>query len=698
MPRLPDATAIPLPSARSGRNVASFDTTAIGRGQEGYGASVAQGGAAEAAGLQALGQAGFKVAGELADYARMEERKTDQFNGAKATADLAITTSRLDEARDRETDPNKLAEYHDAYKAALDKAASVFTDEKKREMFRLQHEPIVARAQKGTNERAYGLRREIALSDANSQLENLQDTGLRAKDEATKTGAIRAGQGLIDTMENAGYLSPEEARVKRTKWARGYVSTELDQLPPQERIKALQPFDMRLVTRESGGNPGKVNNLGYAGLYQFGAPRVVDLGVYKPGAGERLKDWSTSPDTAPGKWSGTFNIPDFPEVKTIKDFLGSTGAQRQVYAIHTQKMNKEIQEQGFDRYIGKEVGGVTITQEGLQAMLHLGGVGGTRRTLESNGVDAPKDRNGTSVLDYAKLGVSSNASRMAQTLPVAMQFEKLQEAQKEQASIDKAVIARQKVIDEERSENVLKEAFSRSSQNSLTPDYVESARPFVSAAQYNNLLKTLNNTDAEDSPDAVSDLIKRVDTENPEQFQKSAEQWMREGKLKTGTYISLSEKNRVAAKDDQPASPYRASRDLVRTTLDPGQLLSGPAAAIARSAQAQALNELDNWTAANPRATREDLMAEGQNVIKRYQVIPYDQMKLAIGVSPYFGPKVRNEITLPDVDTAEAALAQDIAGAKLTKAQQEFRIRELSNWREILAREAAQAKAAPRGK
>lgn len=168
-------------------------------------------------------------------------------------------------------------------------------------------------------------------------------------------------------------------------------------------------FESALVRRESGGNPARVNPLGYAGLYQFGAPRAADIGIYTPGQGEDLKSWSKSPRSAAGKWSGTFNIPGHENVKTLQDFLASPEAQRAAYGLHVQKMDREISEQGLDQYIGKTVGGVAITREGLHAMMHLGGAGGAKRALQSDGKDAVKDANGTSVMDYAKLGAQAAA-------------------------------------------------------------------------------------------------------------------------------------------------------------------------------------------------------------------------------------------------------------------------------------------------
>lgn len=159
-----------------------------------------------------------------------------------------------------------------------------------------------------------------------------------------------------------------------------------------------------LKARESSGNPEAMNEWGYAGLYQFGAPRLADLGAYIPGPDEDLEGWSKRKRFSAGdtKWSGTFNIPGHPDVKTIDDFLASPAAQESVFKLHRAKMDQEIEQLGLDEYIGKEVGGVPVTRDGLYASMHLAGASGTRRMLE--GGEPPKDANGTSALDYLGLG------------------------------------------------------------------------------------------------------------------------------------------------------------------------------------------------------------------------------------------------------------------------------------------------------
>jgi hypothetical protein len=199
-----------------------------------------------------------------------------------------------------------------------------------------------------------------------------------------------------------------------------------------------------------------------------------------------------------------------------------------------------------------------------------------------------------------------------------------------------------------------------------------------------------------DDNEAVIDLTRRVDGDDPDTFQRIATGYLRDGKLKSATFTAMVGKNRTAFRDDAPGSPYKSGRALVSTTLDPGQLLSGGGAAIARAGLAQALIEYDNWTQATPNATRADSVAMAQSIIKRYQFMPYEDMKKSIGLSPYFGGKTSLTVTLKDIEAAESALARDIRAGGMSKSQQEFEIRRLNNWRDILIREEAASRPLPK--
>lgn len=159
-----------------------------------------------------------------------------------------------------------------------------------------------------------------------------------------------------------------------------------------------------LLRMESGGNPEVINRFGYAGLFQFGAPLLADLGLYSPGPMENLATWSTTRRTAPGKWTGTFTIPGFPAVRTLSDFLESRAAQFAAFWWHRANMEQQIAKRGLDGYVDHEIEGTMITRAGLLYMIHLGGAGGAQRVLQTDGRQNPRDANGTSLLDYARMG------------------------------------------------------------------------------------------------------------------------------------------------------------------------------------------------------------------------------------------------------------------------------------------------------
>jgi len=252
-------------------------------------------------------------------------------------------------------------------------------------------------------------------------------------------------------------------------------------------------------------------------------------------------------------------------------------------------------------------------------------------------------------------------------------------------------------------DEALKEIYSRSERGSLTADAIEQARPYLTASEYHGALRLTREESASDDARAIIDLTKRIASDDPDSFIKLAGSYVDQGKLKTATFIQLTEKNRAAAKDDQPASPYKSMRGVIEKSLEPGMLVTGAARIPFAAAQQQALQEFDNWAQGKPQGqlTREEAQDQAAAILKRYAVIDTTQMKASLGLSPYFGSKSSEEVTLPDIDRAEVNLLADIEANKLTKPQQALEIRRLNNWREILAREDAAArksKVVPSGK
>jgi len=235
---------------------------------------------------------------------------------------------------------------------------------------------------------------------AKSQASTLpNDVMVDMAQRAYGVGNIRVGQDIEATMRG----------LEIAKQWRGLPIADRAALATTGEMPA-DDLEHRLIKRESRRRPNLVNQLGYAGYYQFGAPRLADLGLYTPGENENLSTWSKSDRYSGGKWTGIFSIPGHPEVKSIDDFLSSPEAQKAAYDAHSARMDREITSAGLDRFEGQTIGGVLITHDGIKAMMHLGGVGSAKAALESGGAVNPKDANGTSVLDYAKMGIGTSAT------------------------------------------------------------------------------------------------------------------------------------------------------------------------------------------------------------------------------------------------------------------------------------------------
>jgi len=69
---------------------------------------------------------------------------------------------------------------------------------------------------------------------------------------------------------------------------------------------------------------------------------------------------------------------------------------------HFADIRKFIKDEGLDKYIGKQIKGVTLSERSLMAVAHLGGKTGLRKFLETDGQYNEDDQFGTTLLKYAK--------------------------------------------------------------------------------------------------------------------------------------------------------------------------------------------------------------------------------------------------------------------------------------------------------
>lgn len=139
----------------------------------------------------------------------------------------------------------------------------------------------------------------------------------------------------------------------------------------------LYDFLVALGHRESSSNYEAKNNYGFMGRWQFGKPRLYDLGI-------SLDGWHPK---------------DQPQKRNMSwiEFKKDTLMQDMVVLRHVRDLKHQILRKPREFKIGEQVNGVTITLSGLVAGAHLKGMGGVKNILAGNdNVDAY----GTKISEY----------------------------------------------------------------------------------------------------------------------------------------------------------------------------------------------------------------------------------------------------------------------------------------------------------
>jgi hypothetical protein len=128
-------------------------------------------------------------------------------------------------------------------------------------------------------------------------------------------------------------------------------------------VSSHQAFLDAIGFRESGNRYDVVNRYGYMGKYQFGKKTLKGLGIKV----------------------------------TQDEFLNSPYIQEKaMYALLRQ--NKRSLRKYIEKYNGKYVHGVLVTESGLLAAAHLGGAGSVKKWFRTGKVK--KDGNGVKITNY----------------------------------------------------------------------------------------------------------------------------------------------------------------------------------------------------------------------------------------------------------------------------------------------------------
>lgn len=133
-----------------------------------------------------------------------------------------------------------------------------------------------------------------------------------------------------------------------------------------ETTNTFIDFKEALAVKESDGDYKAVNSYGYMGKYQFGKGTLKFIGL-----------------------------------ENTQDFLNNPALQEKAFVAYVQK-NKWILRREIQKYAGKTIRGILITESGILAAAHLGGAGSVQDFLRSNGNVSFVDGYGTDIKTYLK--------------------------------------------------------------------------------------------------------------------------------------------------------------------------------------------------------------------------------------------------------------------------------------------------------
>jgi hypothetical protein len=177
---------------------------------------------------------------------------------------------------------------------------------------------------------------------------------------AFKPTEVRVPEAL-KVKEPTKVLFPQD---RTEKWPKAVFSTAI--IAPPFVGSSFIGFREALAFKESQGNYFTTNTLGYLGKYQFGIGTLQLMGVYN-----------------------------------ATHFLNDPILQERVFQINLAR-NKWILRKDINRFVGKRIGGIEITESGMLAAAHLAGPGNVKKYLRTLGAHNVADDYGTNITNYMK--------------------------------------------------------------------------------------------------------------------------------------------------------------------------------------------------------------------------------------------------------------------------------------------------------
>lgn len=159
---------------------------------------------------------------------------------------------------------------------------------------------------------------------------------------------------LTDNNDGKSYLYPSEKQ-------NDYINLNVPHTG-----KFFVGYKEAIAFKESQCKYRKINSLGYLGKYQFGTETLKTVGI-----------------------------------NDRNQFLNSPKMQERAFVALLSKNKWELRDE-IAKYEGQIISGIRVTESGILAAAHLGGVGSVKRFFKHNGNRYFKDAYGTSIRSYMR--------------------------------------------------------------------------------------------------------------------------------------------------------------------------------------------------------------------------------------------------------------------------------------------------------
>ncbi|UZO79350.1 peptidoglycan-binding protein LysM [Aquimarina sp. ERC-38] len=130
--------------------------------------------------------------------------------------------------------------------------------------------------------------------------------------------------------------------------------------------KTFDGFKEALAFKESRGSYKVINQFGYMGKYQFSKGTLALVGI-----------------------------------KSTREFMANPELQEKAFYAYVSR-NKWVLRKYIEKYSGKMMNGIKVTESGILAAAHLAGPGAVKDYLKSGGVAGFEDAYGTTIRYYMK--------------------------------------------------------------------------------------------------------------------------------------------------------------------------------------------------------------------------------------------------------------------------------------------------------